>query len=473
MFLDIVARKNVVITETLWKDFLSILSAEVGSRVVETWFRSITLIRWDSQSKTVYLKAPNHFIRDWVSTHYQGLFQTHLGRLLNEHTLKVVFVNESVGRDQIPESFDHMPTHGHSEASDSIKIKPARTSFSHQSPPALSHQHLFETFVVGPSNALAFAAAHAVTQNPGALYNPLLIWGGGGLGKTHLLQAIGNRIKQMHKQAQILYQTADRFISEFIMAARTSRIQQFEARYRAVDVLLLDDIQSMSNKHGTQDMFYQIFTNMHLAHKQVVCTCDTLPHAVPGLSDRIRSRLECGLITDLQAAPLETRLAILRTKAQAHKIVLSDDVVHCIASRVSSNIRDLEGALIRVMAYASLTRQNVTLDLVSRVMENSLPTNHRRSVELQTILKHVCSSFDYSVAELKSPKRSKDLAQARHIAIYLMKKMTDRSLREIAHFMDRQDHSTILHAVNKLEAQSMKDPSFGQLITRLEREILN
>jgi chromosomal replication initiator protein len=466
-----------VVTETLWKEFLSILSAEVGSRVVETWFRSITLVRWDSQAKIVYLKAPNHFIRDWVSTHYQNLFQTHLGRLLNEHSIKIVFVNDGIGVEAMPEYHEHYgtPENGshHHESMDSIKIKPARTSFPHQAPPSLSHQHLFETFVVGPSNALAFAAAHAVTQNPGALYNPLLIWGGDGLGKTHLLQAIGNRIKQMHKQAQILYQTADRFISDFIMAARTSRIQQFEARYRQVDVLLLDDIQCMSNKHGTQDMFYQIFTNLHLARKQVVCTCDNLPRAIPGLSDRIRSRLEGGLITDLQAAPLETRLAILRTKAQAHNVVLSDDVVECIATRVPSNIRDLEGALIRVMAYASLTRQNVTLDLVSRVIENALPATPRRSVELQNILKHVSKSFDYSVAEIKSPKRSKDLAQARHIAIYLMKKMTDRSLREIAHFMDRQDHSTILHAVNKLEAQAMKDPSFGLLINRLERELLN
>jgi len=457
-----------VVLDTLWQEFLKILYAEVGSRVVETWFKAVSLVRWDAHTKVAYLRAPNVFVKDWIYGHYQPLFKQHLARLLNESTLSVVFVDNETTPDTAKKtavSAEHEISH--SEMPSAEHSVPARQGAS-RGPLALQHQ--FDTFVVGPNNALAYAAAHAVTENPGHLYNPLLIWGNSGLGKTHLLQAIGNQIKQTNKKAQVLYQSADRFVNEFIAAVRTDKVHHFESRFKTVDVLLMDDIQCMSHKEQTQEIFYQIFNSLHSARKQVVCTSNVLPGDISGLSERIRSRIEGGMVADLQAASYDTRIQIIHRKAKAQNMALTDDIASFIAARTTSNIRDLEGSLIRILAFASLTRQSVTLELAHKVLIRTRDSKHI-VVDLNHILKHVARNFDYTVQELKSPKRSKDLALARHISIYLMKKLTDRSLREIASCLDRKDHSTVLHAYTKIHETCMKDAQFAVMVDRLERTL--
>lgn len=459
-----------MILETLWQEFLKILSAEVGSRVVETWFKALTLVEWDVHRKTVHLKAPNHFIRNWVLTHYRPLIRQHLGRLLNEKEIHIVFVDcddEQSNAQEPVVAVEQNGTDRRIPAPD-IPIRPARVI---EPGTALPQNHQFDTFVVGAHNSLAYAAAHAVTQNPGVLYNPLLIWGESGLGKTHLLHAIGNRIKKVHTKARVLYQTADRFISEFVLAARSARVQQFRARYKSVDVFLFDDIQHLSHKKPTQEMFSHIVTDLQQDRKQLVLASTVSPRDIPGFSDSVRSRLEAGFVADLQIAPLETRIAILQRKAQFHNIALSEDIAHFIALHVTSNIRDLESTLMRVAAFSSLTREPVTLDVVGRVMRSTHATA-QKNIDLQNILKHVSRHYNYSIADLKSSDRSKDLASARHIAAYLMKKLTDKSLREIACALERKDHSTVMHALKKIEDQCKREPQFSLLIERFERDLL-
>lgn len=462
-----------MILDTLWQEFLKIICAEVGSRVVETWFKAVSLVRWDAHAKTVYLKAPNVFIKDWVEAHYRPLFSMHLGRLLNETTLKIAFVEVDDtlrSRKEEAHAGDMAPSGSTVQHTEIPKKRvPVRVPATSRGP--LVPQHQFESFVVGPNNSLAYAAAHAVAENPGALYNPLLIWGGSGLGKTHLLQAIGNHLKTLHKKATVVYQSADRFINEFVAAVRADRVYQFEDRYKGADVLLMDDIQYISNKEQTQEIFFQIFNNLHQARKQIVFTSNALPRDISGFHERIRTRLEGGLVADIQGATFETRAAILRKKAALHNIVLQDGVVEFMAEYIATNIRDLEGGLIRVLAFSSFTRQPVTLELVNKVLAHTRDSK-RVVTDLPHVLKHVARHFNYAVTEIKSPKRSKDLALARHVAIYLMKKLTDRSLREIALFLEKKDHSTILHAVSKIEEQRVHDTALATLLGQLEQKIM-
>lgn len=450
------SRVKIVVLETLWQEFLKIVCVEVGSRVVETWFKAVSLVRWDAHNKVVYLKAPNVFIKEWMETHYRALFNQHLGRLLNETSLKITFVSE----ESQPSPVQNAPVENNVTVS-----KP--TSVAQRGP---LMQHRFETFVVGPHNSLAYAAAHAVIENPGLLYNPLLIWGASGFGKTHLLQAIGNQFKFLDKKITVLYQTADRFVNEFVAAVRCDRIPQFEARYKGADVLLMDDIQYISRKEQTQEIFFHIFNSLHQARKQVVFTCDALPSNINGFSERIRSRLEGGLVADLQPASLESRTAILHKKAASHEVILNEEIAAFIAGRIRFNIRDLESSLIRVLAFASFTRQPVTLELVEKVLGHLQPVQHT-AIDFAAIVKEVGRFFNYTVHEIKSSKRSRDLSSARQISMYLMKKLTDRSLREIAFFLARKDHSTVIHGITRIEELKSHDPAFASVINKIEQQL--
>lgn len=449
---------NLLVYDTIWPDFLHMVKEEVGSRVVETWFKAILFRRFDASNKTAYLQAPNNFVREWVSNHYLKLFEQHLGRLLHESSLRIVFIQheqstpaKATPREAVPAIIPAVKA----------ELRP-RTS--------INHLYQFTNFVVGPHNSLAYAAAHAITEKPGKLYNPFFIYGPSGLGKTHLLHAIGNEMKQQHKSCKVLYQGADRFVHEFINAIRFDKVYQFEAKYKDVDLLLIDDVQFLSNKEQTQEAFFHIFNTLHQAQKQIVFTSDSLPGDIAGLAHRMRSRLESGLVADISMPTLETKIAIIKKKAEHHHELIQDDVAEYIASHIHSNIRELEGALIRVCAFASLTKQPLTLELVQRVLIRS-PEPSKPSIDLPTIAHNVARYFDYTVHDLKSSKRDKDVALARHVSIYFMKQMTRHSLREIGKFLDRKDHSTVMHALDKIEEKKSTDPEFAQLLTRVERRL--
>lgn len=475
-----------MVPETLWQEFLKIIREEVGSRIVETWFKAIKCAHWDFLNKKIYLQAPNQFVREWVVSNYQELCTKNLARLLNEQVVSVVFINADESHQPYPDTKKgsekqaslYQPARMDQAENFAVAAQPhvqKTTAVAvHKSPRIrgiLNENYHFENFIVGPSNTLAFSAAQAVVENPGTLYNPLFIYGSSGLGKTHLMHAIGNAIKQRIKKSVILYQSADRFVHEFISAIRQNKAYQFEAKYKDIDVLLIDDVQFISNKEQTQEIFFHIFNMLHQAHKQIVFTSDAMPRDIAGLAERMRSRLEGGLLADITSPMLETMVAIVQKKGESFGQQVPDEVAHFIASRGCCNVRELEGMLMRVIASAALTREKISLEVASRVLkEKQEPI--KNSLSLQQIATIVAKHFGYSLHDLRSAHRNKDVALARHVAVYFMKKATPFSLREIAKFLERKDHSTIMYACEKIDARIETEPLFARQIRDLERIVL-
>jgi chromosomal replication initiator protein len=466
----------------IWEQFLVIANQEAGSRVVETWLKAVSLARWDSLHKIVYIKAPNTFIKEWIKTNYLAIFHLHLSRLFNVDQLKIVFVEES----ELESNASSTVSLGQAET---IKVLPAQRiaqpvsqekrgtkvvkfggTIRHQ----LNKNFVFDTFIVGPNNHMAYAAAYAVTQKLGKLYNPLFIYGGSGLGKTHLMHAIAHEVKSHHKNVEILYQPADRFVSEFIHAIRFDKVHQFQSKYKDVDVLLIDDIQCISNKEQTQEAFFHIFNTLYDAHKQIVFSSDSYPANMQGIAERLRSRMASGLVVDVQVPTIETKIAILKRKAELHHEELPDDVAGFIASSVHSNIRELEGAFIRINAFAHLMKQPITLELAKKVLVvrvNKEPGSSAQ-VDFDRIVKTIGTHYHYSLGDLRSKKRSKELSWVRQLAMYFMRNLTDKSLHEIAHYLGRSDHSTVIHAFKQVQDRVETDHEFKDQINRLKHEML-
>ena len=463
--------------EQIWEDFLKIVKEEAGSRVVDTWFKAVSLYEWDSIEKVVYLKAPNTFVKDWISTKYTNLICAHLARLLNVDRLKVIVID---GGKKKTYTSNAKPDLGvAADLGDTVtSLVPAKLDRATM-PVAkrinkkrchINASFHFDNFVAGPSNSLAKAAAQAITDKPGMLYNPLFIYGESGLGKTHLLHAVGNSIKKKNKNLSVLYQTADRFVNEFINAIRFDKIHKFQMKYQNVDVLLIDDIQFISNKEQTQEAFFHIFNVLYDLHKQIVFSSDTFPSNISGLADRLRSRLSCGLVTDIHTPSLETKVAILKKKAKLNSQELPDDIAYFIASLVESNIRELEGALIRVTAFASLTNQPLSIDLAKKVLQRT-QEKRKDSIDFTDISKLICKHYKFDLNDLRSKKRNKDLSLARQVAMFLMKKITNKSLRDIGHFLGGRDHSTVVHAIEKVEKHAACNKEFKLKLRKIEKEI--
>ena len=337
----------------------------------------------------------------------------------------------------------------------------------------ISPRYVFDSYIVGDHNSVAVAAAQAVAEKPGVLYNPFFIAGGSGMGKTHLLQAIGNQIKQTNPQARVVYQSADRFVHEFVNAIRFDKIKNFEERYKDADVLLVDDIQLLSHKEQTQEAFFHIFTTLYEKGKQIIFSADALPDQIEGLSDRLKSRLNGALIADIQPPSIATKVAIIQKKALLQKTPIRDDVATFIASRGSSNVRELEGLLIRVLAFAALTHQVLTVDLAHKVLSRtSIEIKHQAPLDLPQVATIVAKQFSTSITELRSSKRQKNLVDARHAAMYFMKKHTEHSLRDIASYWCRKDHTTVIHAVAKIEKLRLIDRALDQKMSVIERELI-
>lgn len=459
----------------LWQDFLKLVKDEVGSRAVETWLKTVSLERWDIDTRTMYVKAPNVFARDWIQSKYKDLFVLHLGRLLNVSPVSIIFLH-------------HIENSENKSLEKITSIVPATKSFV-TAAPQINHQLLvkktlqesyiglnpaytFDTFVVGPNNSLAQAAAKAVSEDPGNLYNPLFIYGNSGLGKTHLLHAIGNAIHVKNNNAVILYQTADRFVNEFIHAIRCNKFHTFQKKYQMLDVLLIDDIQFISNKEQTQEAFFHIFNILYDSRKQIVFSSDIFPREIKGFAERLRSRLEWGLVADIHTPPLETKIAILKKKAAVHGKLLDDDIAEYIALHAETNIRELEGSLVRVLAFSSLSRQPITLELVQKILVVNRDHLENFHVDFTKIATRVCQHYSYKLGDLRSNSRAKELSLVRQVAMYLMKKMTNKSLREIGTFLGRKDHSTVIYAFDKVKDALDKDIQFRTTIKKIEEDIL-
>jgi len=453
--------------DIVWDQFLTIIRQEVGSRVVDTWFKVVLLKRWDIILQEVYLEAPNTFVKDWLHKNYLTLCQTHLARLFKVPVVKVIIyaVNEACKKEPAVVVIDPEANKGEPQL-----YKPAKViSFKRAQ---VNTGYSFDNFIKAPHNFLAYAAAQAISEKPGKLYNPLFIYSESGLGKTHLLHAIGGSIKKQNQKATVLYQATDRFVSEFINAVRLNKVHQFEEKYQSVDVLLFDDIQLISNKGQTQEAFFHIFNLLHGAHKQIVFSGDTFPENMNGIAERLRSRFASGLVTNIYEPSLETKVAILKKKAELSNEKLDDDVTLFIAQQSNSNIRDLEGAFVRVLAFASLTKQSITLELAHKVLLRVPAIHKKKLIDMDTVVKTVNKYYNSSKKELCSKSRNKTIALVRHIAMYLIKHLTDKSLRDIGLFFGSRDHTSVVYALEKVERYKKENTQFNLELRHLEQEIL-
>ena len=332
---------------------------------------------------------------------------------------------------------------------------------------SLNPKYTFDTFVTGKSNNIAHAAAMAVADKPGKTYNPFFMYGGVGLGKTHLMHAIGNRVLKNHPEMRVLYVSSEQFTNEIIQAIQQGTSDKFRQKYRNIDVLMVDDIQFISGKTSTQEEFFHTFNTLYDAQKQVILSSDRPPREVERLEERLRSRFEWGLTTDIQAPDLETRIAILKNKAQSDHFSVPDDVMVYIASRIDSNIRELEGALTRVVAFASLTKRPVNTDLVAEALKDIFPDGKAKEVTMDVIQEIVASYFKIKIEDLQSKKRTRNIAYPRQIAMYLCREMTETSLPQIGQFFGGRDHTTVIHAYDKISQDKETDARLGGILNEL------
>jgi chromosomal replication initiator protein len=424
----------------LWDDVLARVESKVNRHSFATWFRPTTSL--GLQGVTLHVRVPNAQFKDWLAKNYQGVISEAL---------------EELGRAEVHVLFDCEP-----DALVSTDALPTDKETPTLAP--LNPKYTFESFVVGSSNQFAHAAARAVAEIPSKSYNPLFLYGGVGLGKTHLMHAIGHYIQARNRSVlNLLYISSDRFINEMINAIRFDRLPAFRQKYRAIDVLLVDDIQFIAGKDRTQEEFFHIFNALHDAQKQIVISSDCPPRQIPTLEERLHSRFEWGLIADIQPPDIETKVAILRKKAEAERVEIPDNVALFIASKVKTNIRELEGSLIRLIAYASLTGRDIDLSLAQEVLKDLLHTEEK-PITIEMIQKFVADHYNVKLTEMKARNNSKSVAEPRQIAMYLTKALTDSSLPEIGKGFGGKHHSTVIHSIRKIDTMRKRDPEFDRLI---------
>ncbi len=444
----------------LWQHVLKILSNELNNDMsFNTVLKPTRLTALDGN--TAVVEVPNNFTKSVMEKRYLNLIKDILSSVLKQNINVVLKINPQ-GFDAETVSFDNF----------SINDVPEVKSLIDETAPSLNHKYTFDTFVVGNSNRFAHAASQAVAEAPAKAYNPFFIYGGVGLGKTHLMHAIAHYITQQDPSCKVVYLSSERFTNELINSIRDDKNVQFRNKYRTIDVLLIDDIQFIAGKERTQEEFFHTFNALHEANKQLVISSDRPPKEIPTLEERLRSRFEWGLITDIQPPDFETRIAILQKKAMMENLVVPNDVINFIATKIETNIRELEGALIRIVAYSSLTDSPIELKLAEHVLKDILPDEKPKNVTPIQIVEEVGSYFCITPDEFKSRKRTKDVAFARHVAMYLCCELTDLSLPKIGDEFGGRDHTTVIHARDKITRDASNDPQLSAVIDNLKKKIL-
>jgi len=442
---------------TVWDDVLGRIETKVNSHTYHSWFVPIAFARDDGHA--IVVRAADAMTIEWLVKHYGAVIDEALKEIGRIGT-RVVFESET------PES-PVRPILVHSNPDPPPMREPERELPAEAiESTGLALRYSFDTFIVGASNQFAHAACRAVAEMPSRSYNPLFLYGGVGLGKTHLMHAIGQYVMTHNSRMKLTYVSAERFMNEVINAIRYDRILEFRERYRSVDVLLVDDIQFIVGKERTQTEFFHTFNALHDAQKQIVLSSDCPPHQISELEERLRSRFEWGLIADIQPPDLETKIAILKRKADSEGVLLPDDVALYIAGRIKSNIRELEGSLIRLLAYASLTGRDLSMPLAQEVLRDVL-RHEERAVTIDMIQKFVADYYQLKMSELKSKNNSKSVALPRQVAMYLCKMLTNASLPEIGKSFAGKHHSTVIHSIRKVEELRQTDPTFNTLIHTL------
>ena len=439
---------------TIWDQVLARIETKINRHSFYTWFKSTTLV--EHRDRTLAVRVPSPLFGDWLTKHYAGIIAEALEEV-GRAGIQVRFIPEE-GSIEVPP-----PVDDEDALAADLDGPPDAQASATPSNVGLIPRYTFDSFVVGPSNQFAHAAARAVAEAPSRSYNPLFIYGGVGLGKTHLMHAVGQYVLRYGRDLTLTYISSERFMNEMINAVRFDRILDFRERYRNVDVLLVDDIQFIAGKEGTQTEFFHTFNALYDSQKQIVISSDCPPHQIPSLEERLRSRFEWGLIADIQPPDLETRVAILKKKAENEAVPLPDNVAIYIADKIKSNVRELEGSLIRLIAFASLTGAEISLPLAQSVLKNVL-TQDDRAVTIEIIQKFISDHYKLKLSDLKSRNNSKSIAMPRQIAMYLCKRLTKASLPEIGKSFGGKHHSTVIHSVRKVEGLRQRDGDFNSLL---------
>ncbi|MFQ5897149.1 MAG: chromosomal replication initiator protein DnaA [Candidatus Methylomirabilia bacterium] len=430
----------------IWSRLLASLERKLPAVVLDTWVRPSRLISLERDH--IQIAVPNSFSRDYIVEHYLDAIQAAARECLGGEPRITVLVDR--------------PPAGASARSRAAGPPPETPT----SLPGLTPRYTFETFVVGSSNQFARAACQAVAEQPSTAYNPLFIYGGVGLGKTHLLHAVGHQLHRLHSHLRILYLPSERFTNDLINAIRYDRTAEFRAKYRTIDLLLIDDIQFISGKERTQEEWFHTFNELYNSHKQLVISSDCSPKEIPEIEERLRSRFEWGLIADIQPPDFETRVAILKKKAEVERVRLSDDVAYLIANRIKSNIRELEGSLTRMIAFCALTGRDMTVDLAQDVLSD-LWGDDKKVITVEQIQRQVSDFFGVKPSDLKARNRTRAIAFPRQVAMYLSRQLTHASLIEVGRAFGGKDHTTVLHAVDKIQGLLQEDAKLQKTIDTL------
>lgn len=436
--------------DNIWNEVLNLIKVELTEVSFNTWLKTIEPI--SISSGKVILAAPNEFTKGILVGRYLNLIKNAFSHVTEEEfDIQFIIPGEeyslNMGQPIVQETNDNNQRS------------------------QLNPKYTFDTFVIGNSNRFAHAASLAVAEAPAQAYNPLFLYGGVGLGKTHLMHAIGHYTLSQNPNSKVVYVTSEKFTNELINSIREYRNEEFRNKYRNIDVLLIDDIQFIAGKEGTQEEFFHTFNALHEANKQIIISSDRPPKEIPTLEDRLRSRFEWGLIADIQPPDLETRIAILRKKANVENIKVSDDVMLYIASKIQSNIRELEGALIRVVAYSSLTNSEVTEELAEEALKDILSNNKSVEITVELIKQIISKSFKVKIDDFNSKKRTRAIAYPRQIAMYLTRELTDLSLPKIGEEFGGRDHTTVIHAYDKISTDINENPELKRKIDDIVKEL--
>ena len=443
----------------LWIDILSELKKTLSDISFNTWFSDTEILSM-SDSKII-IGCNNSLILETINLRYIDTLNNITDCLTNQNYKIKVMLKEDFKKDHTPSNTKNLTV--------SSSNKEISNNFSTN----LNNKYTFETFVVGNSNRFAHAASLAVAESPSKAYNPLFIYGGVGLGKTHLMHAIGHLINENNKNLKVVYITSEKFINELISAIKDDKNIEFRNKYRNVDVLLIDDVQFIAGKERTQEEFFHTFNALHESNKQIILSSDRPPKEIKTLEERLCSRFEWGLIADIQPPDYETRIAILRKKADVDKLNIPNEVLIYIATKIKSNIRELEGALLRVVAYTNLTNSNVSLDLAKEALKDLINTKNSKTITIEYIQETIANYFDLNIEMLKSQRRTQNIAFPRQIAMYLCRKLTDSSLPKIGENFGGRDHTTVIHAYEKILNKIESDQDFNNTINELSNKILN
>lgn len=438
--------------EEIWSNSLLKIEGKVGSSVFDLWFKPIKISGIKDQAVT--LDIPNRFFKEWIEDSYPNLIKDSLETVLGHPvTLKYkVEEKQDTTQQKIISQLENK------------RIRLANKGIY------LNPKYTFDNFITGNSNQFVYAATSAVADSPGKTYNPLFIYGGVGLGKTHLMHAIGNKVMAAKHDFSVLYVSSEQFTNEVVSAIRHEKMSDLKEKYRNLDLLLLDDVQFIANKTATQEEFFYTFNTLYEKQKQIVISCDRPPREISDVTDRLRSRFNMGLIADIQPPDIETRIAIIYKKAEIMGKKIPEDVVYYLAGKIKSNIRELEGSLIRIAAQASLTGEDINVETTKKILKDII-YDEEKPVTIDSIQKTVCDFYNLKMTDIKARKRTKDIALPRQVAMYIGKQITDLSLNDIGKAFGGKDHATVIYACKQIEDRRGKDETFNRMIENLLQKI--